>query len=62
MADELQVEPPARGDAVPSVLVVNDREGQQVAIAAMLAPLDSRSSPPTPGMPDCALFCTRRSR
>ncbi len=39
MTVEMQVEPPARETTVPSILVVNDREGQQVAIAAMLAPL-----------------------
>ena len=39
MAGEAQAAPPAGETAAPSVLVVNDRESQQVAIAAILAPL-----------------------
>ena len=39
MTDGDQVVTAAAGATAPSVLIVNDRESQQVAISAMLAPL-----------------------
>ena len=39
MGAEGQIAPSAGGPAPPSVLVINDRESQRVAIDVMLAPL-----------------------
>jgi diguanylate cyclase (GGDEF)-like protein/PAS domain S-box-containing protein len=39
MKGEAEIAPPGRGTARPSVLVINDRESQRVAIDAMLGPL-----------------------
>jgi diguanylate cyclase (GGDEF)-like protein/PAS domain S-box-containing protein len=39
MVDEAQITPPDGNVALPSVLVINDRESQRIAIDVMLAPL-----------------------
>jgi diguanylate cyclase (GGDEF)-like protein/PAS domain S-box-containing protein len=40
MEDEAQIAPPGGGTARPSVLVINDRESQRVAVDAILGALD----------------------